>query len=91
MYRESIDQPDEFWGKIAGELHWFKKWDQVLEWKLPNAKWFVGGKINVAYNCLDHQIDRAAATRPRSSGKASRKSPPARAAKFGGSPSPTAR
>ena len=56
MYRESIDKPDQFWGKQALALHWFKKWDTVLEWNVPNAKWFNGGKINVAYNCLDHQI-----------------------------------
>ncbi|MGD0541562.1 MAG: AMP-binding protein, partial [Tepidisphaeraceae bacterium] len=58
MYRESIDRPEEFWGKIAGELHWFKKWDRVLEWKPPFAKWFVGGRANASYNCLDFQIER---------------------------------
>jgi acetyl-CoA synthetase len=58
MYRESIDRPEEFWGKIAGELHWFKKWDRVLEWKLPYAKWFLGGKTNLSYNCLDAQIEK---------------------------------
>ena len=58
MYRESIDRPEDFWSKIAGELHWFKKWDRVLEWNLPNAKWFVGGKTNLSYNCLDHQIEK---------------------------------
>jgi len=58
MYRESMDRPEEFWGKIAGELHWFKKWDRVLQWKLPNAKWFVGGTTNLSYNCLDLQIER---------------------------------
>jgi acetyl-CoA synthetase len=57
MYRESIDRPEEFWGKIASELKWFKTWDRVLDWKLPNAKWFVGGKTNLSYNCLDAQID----------------------------------
>jgi len=56
MYRESLDHPDQFWSRIASELHWFKKWDKVLEWNLPNAKWFVGGKTNVAFNCLDAQI-----------------------------------
>jgi acetyl-CoA synthetase len=56
MYRESLDHPDQFWSKIAEELSWFKKWDQVLEWKLPNAKWFLGGKTNVSHNCLDYQI-----------------------------------
>jgi acetyl-CoA synthetase len=58
MYRESIDRPEEFWAKIAAELHWFKKWDRVLEWNLPNAKWFIGGKTNLSYNCLDYQIDK---------------------------------
>src|SRR5687767_12362870 len=56
IYRESIDRPDEFWSRIASELHWFKKWDKVLDWKLPDAKWFVGGKTSLAYNCLEHQI-----------------------------------
>jgi acetyl-CoA synthetase len=57
LYRESIDQPEQFWGRMAEELHWFKKWDKVLEWKVPFAKWFVGGKINAAYNCLDRQVE----------------------------------
>ena len=56
MYRQSIDNPEQFWGDAARELDWFKKWDKVLDWKLPYAKWFVGGKINVSHNCLDHQI-----------------------------------
>ena len=58
LYRESIDHPDRFWGRIAEELHWFKKWDRVLDWKVPYAKWFVGGKTNVAYNCLDAQVEK---------------------------------
>ena len=57
LYRESIDNPEKFWGNVAGELHWFKKWDKVLEWKSPYAKWFVGGKTNLSYNCLDRQIE----------------------------------
>src|SRR5436309_10180074 len=52
IYRESVDDPEKFWGRIANELHWFKKWDKVLEWKNPWAKWFVGGEINLSYNCL---------------------------------------
>jgi len=58
LYRESIDSPDTFWTRIASELHWFKQWDKVLDWQLPFAKWFVGGKMNVSYNCLEHQIDQ---------------------------------
>ncbi len=38
---------------MAGDLHWFKPWDKVLEWDLPWAKWFVGGKLNLSYNCVD--------------------------------------
>jgi len=87
LYRESIDHPDAFWDRAAGELHWFKPWDKVLEWKPPYAKWFVGGKTNVAYNCLDHQIELAAATRRRSSGRASpRAAGPAAAGRSTASP-----
>ncbi|MDB5297540.1 MAG: Acetyl-coenzyme synthetase [Phycisphaerales bacterium] len=57
LYRESIDDPDAFFGRAAGELHWFKRWDKVLDWQLPDAKWFVGGTTNVAYNCLDRHVD----------------------------------
>jgi acetyl-CoA synthetase len=58
LYRESIDNPDAFWGRAAEQLHFFKKWDKVLEWNCPDAKWFVGGKTNIAYNCLDRQIEQ---------------------------------
>ncbi|HLH35543.1 MAG TPA: acetate--CoA ligase [Alloacidobacterium sp.] len=53
MYRRSIDDPESFWTEAARELHWFKPWDKVLEWNLPWAKWFVGGKLNLSYNCVD--------------------------------------
>ena len=56
MYRESIDNPEKFWGEKAADLHWFKKWSRVLEWNLPDAKWFVGGKTNICYNCVDRQV-----------------------------------
>src|SRR5947208_6198304 len=46
-----------FWAKQALELDWAKEWDAILEWDLPFAKWFVGGKLNVAYNCLDRHVD----------------------------------
>jgi acetyl-CoA synthetase len=53
LYRESIEDPEKFWAGAAGDLHWFKPWDKVLEWDLPWAKWFVGGKLNLSYNCVD--------------------------------------
>ncbi|MGH9546784.1 MAG: acetate--CoA ligase, partial [Terriglobales bacterium] len=59
IYRESIEQPEKFWAGIANELHWFKKWDKVLEWKAPWAKWFVGGQLNISYNCLDRHVQTA--------------------------------
>ncbi len=56
MYRESIRQPDKFWAREARELAWQRPWKKVLEWKAPFAKWFVGGKLNVAENCLDRHL-----------------------------------
>ena len=57
LHAESIKTPDKFWGREAKELHWFRKWTKVLDWKLPDAKWFVGGKLNAAQNCLDRHLD----------------------------------
>ncbi len=48
---------EEFWGKISEELVWFRKWDRVLEWNPPYSKWFVNGKLNASYNCLDRHLD----------------------------------
>ena len=56
LYEEAEKDPAAFWAKQAEELHWFKKWDTVLEWEEPFAKWFVGGKLNIAYNCLDRHL-----------------------------------
>lgn len=58
LYRRSIEAPEEFWASAAGELYWFEPWKKVLEWNEPWAKWFVGGKMNLAYNCLDLQVER---------------------------------
>jgi acetyl-CoA synthetase len=53
LYRQSIADPEAFWADAAENLHWFRRWDKVLEWNLPWAKWFVGGKLNLSYNCVD--------------------------------------
>ncbi|MEJ7736081.1 MAG: acetate--CoA ligase [Chitinophagaceae bacterium] len=59
-YRNSIDNPEEFWGRIAGDFYWKKKWDKVLEWNFrePDIKWFIGGKLNITENCLDRHLEK---------------------------------
>ena len=56
LWKKSVRNPEKFWGGLARELAWRKKWKQVLEWKAPFAKWFIGGKLNVAENCLDRHL-----------------------------------
>ncbi len=56
IYTRAAEDPEAFWAGWAEELDWFEKWDRVLEWEVPHAKWFVGGKLNAAYNCLDRHI-----------------------------------
>ncbi len=58
MYKQSLEQPDEFWSGIANELTWFKTWDTVCEWNEPFVKWFVGGETNISYNCLDRHLEK---------------------------------
>ena len=53
LWKESIDKPKKFWAREAKELSWRKKWTKVLDWKAPDAKWFVGGKLNVTESCVD--------------------------------------
>jgi acetyl-CoA synthetase len=56
MYRRADEDPDGFWGEVASELAWTKKWSRVLDWKLPDAKWFVGGELNASASCLDRHV-----------------------------------
>ena len=63
LYKESIEKPDKFWAREAKELDWRKKWDKVLDWKAPFAKWFVGGKLNVCENCVDRHAKGARANK----------------------------
>ena len=57
MYARSIEDPEGFFADVARELHWFEPWHTVREWKHPHVKWFLGGKTNLAYNCLDRHLD----------------------------------
>jgi len=58
IYQRSLDDPEGFWGEAAQQLDWYKKWDKVLVQDFKEAKheWFVGGKLNVSYNCLDRNL-----------------------------------
>ena len=57
LYSKAAANPERFWAELAEqELHWFQKWETVLDWQPPNAKWFVGGKLNISYNCLDRHL-----------------------------------
>jgi acetyl-CoA synthetase len=56
LYKEADEDRLAFWARQADYLHWERKWDQVLDWQLPYAKWFIGGKINASYNCLDRHV-----------------------------------
>src|SRR5512133_809208 len=59
IYDRATQDPEAFWETQANELEWFKKWDTVLEWTPPHAKWFVGGKLNVSVNCVDRHVKSA--------------------------------
>ena len=57
MWNRAKDDPAGFWGDMAENLDWFKKWDSVLDGDMPETKWFSGGKINASYNCLDRHLE----------------------------------
>jgi acetyl-CoA synthetase len=56
LYRRAAEDPEGFWAECARELHWFKPFTKTLDWNPPFAKWFVGGELNVSYNCLDRHL-----------------------------------
>src|SRR3954470_2778819 len=59
VYARAARDPEGFWAAFASELEWFTPWTQVLEWKPPHAKWFVGGTLNASVNCVDRHIRTA--------------------------------
>ena len=56
IYEEAARDPLAFWARQAENLHWDRRWDRILDWQVPDAQWFVGGKINASYNCLDIHV-----------------------------------
>ncbi|MFB9570679.1 acetyl-coenzyme A synthetase N-terminal domain-containing protein, partial [Saccharopolyspora hordei] len=58
LYEKADADREAFWAEQASQLHWETEWDQVLDWSgAPFAKWFVGGRLNVAYNCVDRHVE----------------------------------
>ncbi len=58
-YNAFLQDPDGFWDKIASELHWFSPYNKVKEWNFPDARWFIDGKTNISYNCLDRHVQNS--------------------------------
>jgi acetyl-CoA synthetase len=59
IYERALADPEGFWADRARELDWIEPWHTTLEWAPPHARWFVGGKLNASYNCLDRHLDGA--------------------------------
>ena len=64
IYREAEADPEAFWAREAERLDWTRRWDQVLDWRPPFARWFVGGKLNASVNCLDRHLANGRGDRP---------------------------
>ena len=64
MLVRALEDPENFWGEMASELHWFKRWDKVFEWNYPDFSWFKGGTTNLAYNCLERNIEKGNGSKP---------------------------
>lgn len=59
IYAKASKNPEKFWAECAQNLDWYKKWSKILDWKPPFAKWFIGGKLNACYNCVDRHVKTA--------------------------------
>src|SRR5579875_130624 len=65
LYERARENPEHFWAELAGQqLSWFRPFAKTLEWEAPFAKWFVGGKINACYNCVDRHLDGPRRNKP---------------------------
>jgi acetyl-CoA synthetase len=64
MLKRALEDPEGFWGDAAKDLHWFRRWDRVFEWNYPNFSWYKGATTNLAYNCLERNIDNGRGNHP---------------------------
>jgi len=58
MLKRALENPQNFWGEVAQELYWFKRWSKVFEWNYPNFTWFKDGITNISYNCTEYHVKR---------------------------------
>ena len=64
MLKRALEDPEGFWGEAAKDLQWFRRWDRVFEWNYPNFSWYKGATTNLAYNCLERNIDKGRRNHP---------------------------
>ncbi len=64
MLKRALEDPEGFWGDAAKDLHWFRRWDRVFDWDYPNFSWYRGATTNLAYNCLERNIDNGRGNHP---------------------------
>ena len=57
LYKKAEKDIEGFWAEQAEAVDWFRKWDRVRQWEPPWVKWFLGGKLNLSYNCIDRHVD----------------------------------
>ncbi len=58
IYEKAEKDYEVFWGELADNIDWYERWDRVLEWEPPHAQWFLNGKLNACYNCLDRHVKK---------------------------------
>ena len=64
MLERALQDPESFWGEVASELYWFRRWEKVFEWNYPDFFWFKGGETNLSYNCLERNVEKGRGNKP---------------------------
>ena len=64
MLARALQDPEGFWGEVASELYWFRRWEKVFEWNYPEFSWFRGGATNLSYNCLERNVEGGRGNKP---------------------------
>jgi len=64
MLARALEDPESFWGEVASDLHWFRRWKKVYEWNYPEFSWFKGGATNLSYNCLERNVEKGRGSKP---------------------------